>query len=267
MQLRRAFALVLGLALPAIYIIAQSSGTLSAQLVDVVFMLFTGSCTVLAFIMILKVGAHGRLGLLHVGMFTCMLLIFLGAVTSSIYTIILGVLAPFPSVADALNFLGYASVAIFGLRFLWYFRSAFSELQFKLTPLLGVLVAGPKLILTHPSLTTQVTPVAEATWLAYPILDGLLVVLAVMVLLLFNEGKVSSSWRWLAVGMALITIADVIIGIGNIQGWSQLVQPFYLFYFWGYICIGLGFSLTPKFERLQPLEPDYHKAKFMRSLD
>lgn len=107
----------------------------------------------------------------------------------------------------------------------------------------------------------------DATWLAYPLLDASLLTLSVMVLLLFKRGKVSSSWRWLAIGMVLITIADMAVGIGKIQGSGVLIQPFYLFYFWGYISIGLGFSLMPKFERLHPLESSYHKAKLVQPLD
>ena len=258
------FALVLSLGLPVFYAIAQYEGVLSAQLFDITFMLFTGSCTLLAFMMVKKIGWHGRLGLTYVGMFTCMLLIFLGAVTEGIYVIILGVATPVPSVQDTLDFLGYASVAIAGLQFLWYFRAAFSEWRYKLVPLLGVLVACPNFILSHPSMATQMPLIVDATWLAYPILDGVLVVLAVMMLLLFSGGILSSSWPWLSVGMILITIADVIRGIANLQGWSQFLQPFYLFYPWGYICLGLGFSLMPRLERLHPLEQDYHKAKFMQ---
>jgi len=67
--------------------------------------------------------------------------------------------------------------------------------------------------------------------------------------------------------MVLITIADMAVGIGKIQGSGVLIQPFYLFYFWGYISIGLGFSLMQKFERLHPLESSYHKAKLVQPLD
>jgi hypothetical protein len=217
--------------------------------------------------MLVKLGADGRLGIMRVGMFTSMLLVFLGAVADGIYVIILRAAVPVPSVEDGLNFLGYASAAMSGLQFVWYFRAAFGEWRYKLPLFLGVLVAGPDFILSHPSMATHMPLAVDATWLAYPILDGVLVVLAIMMLLLFNNGILSSAWRWLAVGLILITIADVIVGVGNVQGWVEFVQPFYLFYLWGYICLGLGFSLMPELERLHPLERDYHTAKFMRSVD
>jgi len=267
LQLRSIFALILATALPVLYIIIQTSGTLLIQSADTAFVLFTGACTILAFMMIMKMGARGRLGLMHVGMFTGMLLVFLGTLATGIYAIVLRTPTPVPSVADILNFGGYASAALATLQFLWYFRAGFSKLQFKLTPFLGALVAGPNLILSHPNLATQTPLIVEGTWIAYPLLDGFLVVLAVMVLLLFNEGIVSSCWRWLAVGMILITLADAVIGIGNVQGWSQFVEPFNIFYFWGYICLGLGFSLMPRLERLHPLDRDYHKARIMQPLD
>jgi len=251
LQLRRALASVLALALPILYAIAQYEGVLSIQSANIAFILFTGSCTILAFVIVKKVGTDGRLGFMHVGIFTCMLLIFLGFVTDGIYAIMLRAATPIPSVADALNFLGYASAAVAGLQFLWCFRAAFGQWQYKLVPVLGVLVACPHLILSHIIVATQMPLIVEATWLAYPILDGILVVLAVTMFLLFRGGIVSSSWLWLAIGMLLITVADIAAGVGNIQGLSQLLQPFYLFYFWGYICLGLGFSMMPGLERLE----------------
>jgi hypothetical protein len=214
--------------------------------------------------MVKKVGAHGRLGLMLVGMSMSMLLIFLGTVTDGIYVILLHATTPFPSVADALNFLGYASAAISGLQFLWYFREAFGGWRYRMAPFLGMLVAGPDLVLSHPSMATGIPVIVVATWLAYPVLDGILMVLAIMMFLLFSGGILSSPWLWLAVGLALITIADSVIGIGNVRGWGQFVQPFYLFYVWGYVCLGLGFSLVSGLERLRPLERDYHEAKFMK---
>ena len=254
MQLRRIFALVLSFALPILYAIAHWANILSTQLAATMFILFTGSCAILAFTIVKRAGANGRLGLLHVGMFTGILLIFLGAVAAGIYAIIFRVVTPFPSVADALNFLGYAFAVLGGFQFLWYFRSAFSQWRFRLIPLLGMLVAGPNLILSHPTIAVHPFVIADATWLAYPILDGVLVTLAIMMVLLFSGGIISASWRWVAIGLILITVADTIVGAGNSLGWRQFVQPFYLFYFWGYICLGLGFSLMPSLERLQPFD-------------
>jgi hypothetical protein len=246
--------MVLSLALPIFFILAQDSGTLSPQLADITFILFTGVCALLAFMLVRRAGVDGRLGLMHLGMFTGMLLIFLGAVANGVYAMILQSAALFAPVADALNFLGYASAALGGFQFVWYFRTAFSEWRFKVVPLLGLLVAGRNLILLHPRVATQLPLILDANWFAYPILDGILVIMATMMLLLFSGGIVALSWRWLAMGMLLIAIADVTVGVGNSYGWGQLVRPFYLFYLWGYICLGLGFSLMPSLERLQTPE-------------
>jgi len=254
LQLRTALALILSLALPIFFIIAQGRGALSAQLADITFILFTGVCALLAFMLVKKGGIDGKLGLMHVGMFAGMLLIFLGAVTNGLYGIILHSARLFPAVADALNFLGYASAALGGFQFLWYFRAAFGKWRFRMVPVVGLLVAGRNIILLHLIVGTQSPMIFDANWFAYPILDGMLVILAMMMVLLFKGGIVSSSWRWLAIGMLLITIADVTIGVGNSHGWGEGVRPFYLFYLWGYICLGLGFSLMPRLEKLQPLD-------------
>ena len=246
--------MILSLALPVLYVIAQDWGVFSAQLADITFILFTGVCALLAFMLVKRVGVDGRLGLMHLGLFTGVLLIFLGAVTNGAYAITLHSATLFPPVADALNFLGYASAALGAFQFLWYFRAAFDEWRFRAIPLLGVVVAGRNLILIRPIMAGQLPLIFDANWFVYPILDGVLVILATMMLLLFSGGILSSSWRWLAVGMLLIATADATVGIGNGYGWGQLVRPFYLLYLWGYICFGLGFSLMPRLERLQPLE-------------
>jgi len=256
--------LILGLVPPVLYLLANHSGMLLVQLGDLAFTLFAGSCSILAFLMIRRTGWHSRLGFMYAGMFASMLLIFSGSVVDCYYVFMLQVTVPSPSVADIFNFLGYACAAGAALQFLWYFRTAFTHWRYRLVPLIGLLVAGPNICLSHPNLAMQTPLIADATWLAYPVLDATLLVLAIMLLLLFSGGFVSSPWRWFAIGLIFITVADSAVGVGNIEGWSQFVQPLCLFYFWGYICLGLGFSLMPKPRRLHPLERDYHKAKFMQ---
>ena len=63
------------MALPVFYAIAQYWGILSGALADVALILFTGACTGLAFGMVRRVGPYGRLGVMLVGMFACILLI------------------------------------------------------------------------------------------------------------------------------------------------------------------------------------------------
>jgi len=256
-------AFILSVMLPALYAIVRARDLLLVQVANTAFILFTGSCTILALMMTIRTGAHGRLGRMHVGLLTGMLLICLGALTDGVYAIEFGAPPASPSLADAFNFLGYAFAVLAIFQFLWYFRTMLSKLQLRLVPFLGALVAGPNLVLAQPNLAST-TLIATVTWLAYPILDGMLLMLGVMVVILFSKGILSSCWRWLAVGMLLITIADILIGIGHVRGWIEFVEPFYIFYLWGYICFGVGFSLMPKLERLHPLERDYHKTRLMR---
>ena len=213
-------------------------------------MLLSGGCTILAFVVLRRWGwerPRGKFGLVYLGLFLGMLFVFFGDVTGGIYDIILRVATPFPSFADVAYLIGYIVVSLALLQFLWFFRDAVGRWASKMVLLFCVSVGGLGLLLVLSHGVAHAPVMAlDAT---YPILDGILVMLSLMILLCFRSKFISPPWIWLALGALLIGVGHFLNGLGSAEGWYHFPDPIDLFFLWGYVSFGVGFSMQIKLDK------------------
>jgi hypothetical protein len=211
---------------------------------DVAFILLSGGCTVLALVVVRRMGWRGKFGSVYSGFFIGMLLVFLGNVSDGIYDRIWGA-TPFPSFSDALYLLGYSVATVTLLRFLWFFRKAVNrEGALKLIVSFILSVSGLIVVFLLSHIVTQ-APVVTLSAL-YPILDVFAVTLSAMMLAFFRSRFISPPWKWFALGVLLMGVGHFLNGLGTTEGWYSYPQPLDLFYLWGYTSLGLGFSMQTK---------------------
>ena len=247
MHLRFVLVGSLSVGLAGFFAIAQSWHENFVTSADVAFMLLSGSCTVLALVVIMRMGWRGKSGAVYLGLFVGMLLVFLGDLTGGIYDALWGA-TPFPSVAEAFYLSGYAVAIVTILRFLWFFRKAVDRKRGLGLILVFILSAGGLGIVFLTSHSMSQVPVVVIDAL-YPILDGFLLTLSVTMLLFFRSRFISPPWRWFALGVLLIGIGHFLNGLGTTEGWYSYPQPIDLFYLWGYVSFGLAFSMQTEPER------------------
>lgn len=244
MKLRFVLAGLLSIGLPGFFALAESWGKNFVTSVDVAFMLLSGSCAILAFVVIRRMGWRGKFGAVYLGLFIGMLLVFLGDICGGIYDSLWAV-TPFPSLADVFYFLGYVVAIVTMLRFLWFFRRAVDrERAFKLIVLFILFVGGLSVVFLISHSVAQVPVVALDA--LYPILDGVSLTISFIMFSFFRSRFISPPWRWFALGTLLIGIAHFLNGLGTTEGWYTYPQPLDLFYLWGYVSFGLGFSIQTK---------------------
>ena len=250
LRLRFIFAGLLSFTLAEFFAIAQSWGHGFVISADVLFMLLSGGCTVLAFVVVRRWGREGKFGKVYFGTCIGMSLIFLGDVTGGVYDIVLRVATPFPSLADVFYLLGYAVASVSLLTFLWYFKKAVDrKIAYKI---ILVFVASTcslsfVFLFSHSLTGTSVLDLD----VAYAVLDSFVITLAVIMLLVFSQSKfISPPWRWFALGLLLIGVAHFLNGLGNAEGWYSFPDPVDLIYLWGYVSFGLGFSIQADSESL-----------------
>ena len=211
---------------------------------DVIFILLSGSCTLLALTVVRRMGWRGIFGRVYFGFFAAIFLVFLGNVSDGIYDA-LRAATPFPSFSDVLYLLGYTVAFVTLLRFLWFFRKAVDrERMLRLVALFIISSSGIIGIFLLSHTVTEVPLLALGA--LYPILDIFSVTLSIAMLVFFRSRFISPPWRWFALGVLLMGIGHFLNGIGTAEGWYSYPQPLDLFYLWGYVSLALGFSMQTK---------------------
>jgi hypothetical protein len=209
---------------------------------DLMFALASGICAILAFLVIRKWGFRGKFGIVHLGLFLGVFLWFLGNATWVVYEAFLQTKIPYPSLADVFYFVAYIPATIGVVQFLWTFRSGFKR-QWSLTALsVGLIFLGLTCVfLIGPLTMSAENSLAKIFDVAYPVLDSMLVILALFMFFTFKGGKMAGSWVWISLGVILTAMGGIMFSLGTLQGWYYSGHPVELIQFWGYIALALGF--------------------------
>lgn len=177
------------------------------------------------------------------GLFLAVFLWCLGEATWGIYEVGLHIPVPYPSLADIFYLAGYLPAIISILLALKLLSRGLTEIKVMVASLLGLMIIGLVFsFLLNPLLSNSIGALTKVLDLAYPSLDSVLLILAIMMLLIFEGAPPSTSWLWISVGMILTTIADISFSVGTLQGWYYSGHPVELLYVWGYIALALGFD-------------------------
>ena len=243
MKLNLKVALAGSIGVAVLYTFMQSWGFYLVAISDVLFVLVSGVCTFFALPVMLKFGGRGKFGSVHVGLFLAVFLWCLGEATWGIYEVGRHVPFPYPSLADVFYLVGYLPAIISILLAVRFLRSGLTEVKALVLSLLGLMIIGLVFsFLLSPLLSNSTGALAKVLDLVYPSLDSVLLILAIMMLLIFEGAPPSTPWLWISVGMILTTIADISFSVGTLQGWYYSGHPIELLWVWGYIALALGFD-------------------------
>ena len=149
--------------------------------------------------------------------FTVGLVVWLVAeVTWSYYQLVLDIGTPFPSSADAFWLSGYGFFTYFMFRIYNLLSKGNEKLLVVLVSLATAIILGYILNLTFgiaDLLSAQEGSLAWLISIAYPILDGILLIPAVLILwVLRGKNLASANWSLLALSIVLVTVADIGFG-------------------------------------------------------
>jgi len=176
-----------------------------------------------------------------------MLLWFLGETTWAVYSLVLGIPVPYPSVADVFWLVGYTPLLLALLFQIWPFREAFSTGRFAVllafTVVLMVLVLA---ILIPPSMEGEQATTTFLVSLAYPLLDVLLLGLAFLSFAFFMKGTLWRPMLFVTAGIILTTSADMLFSLAVLGGTYYNGHPLELLFHWSYLAFALGFYIQLK---------------------
>ncbi|MEM3704116.1 MAG: hypothetical protein QXX79_06865 [Candidatus Bathyarchaeia archaeon] len=148
-----------------------------------------------------------------------LLLWFLGEVFWALYTLVLGVELPYPSIADAFWVAGYIP---FFIALYWYVKLFSRALTKKMLALSMAATTALTIIVADTLFTynfmTEENLAALIMDFAYPILDLLLFSVAHIGLTIFWKGKLGKSWLLISAATVTDTCADALFSYTTAQG-------------------------------------------------
>jgi len=177
-----------------------------------------------------------------------MLLWFLGELGWAVYTMVLNVEIPYPSIADVFWLLGYVPLFIALLLYIQIIQPAISLRLFSIAAI--IVIAGAVSVfmsLMIPVLATSSEQdfVTLSISLAYPALDLMLFLEAILGLLVFTftplKGRIGAAWFIMNAAILATAIADLAFSYTNLDGTYYNGHPLELLYHVSYLLFALAF--------------------------
>ena len=172
-------------------------------------------------------------------------------VTWAYYQLVLEIGTPFPSSSDAFWLSGYGFFTYFMFRIYNFLNKGNEKFIAVLVSLATAIILGYILNLTFgiaDLLSAQEGSVAWLISIAYPILDGILLVPAVLILWsLRGKNVASANWSLLALSIVLVTVGDIGFGYSAVidkAGKEEWIWD--LFYNSSYLAMAAAFFLQSK---------------------
>jgi hypothetical protein len=172
-------------------------------------------------------------------------------VTWAYYQLVLEIGTPFPSSADAFWLSGYGFFTYFMFRIYNFLNKGNEKFIAVLVSVATAIILGYILNLTFgiaDLLSAQEGSLAWLISIAYPILDGILLVPAVLILWsLRGKNVASANWSLLALSIVLVTVGDIGFGYSAVidkAGKDEWIWD--LFYNSSYLAMAAAFFLQSK---------------------
>jgi hypothetical protein len=239
--------------------IAVNLAVFAASGSDMVFVLadlsrvFTiGAAMIIALIVVFRQGVSGIFGRAYVALAIGIVLWFAAESTWTYYELILGVESPFPSLADGFWLAAYA--------FIGYHLFTMAKFYGKGVKKYIIAVVGAGIAIFAGLYISQLVAVTElvddamlglAISVAYPLLDAVLFLPAIVIVLNSGRGYLTSI-PWIFIGWIILGIGDTLLGITAVQNFEGDVVLINTFYTIAYMSFAVGLYWYKRFFVFDP---------------
>jgi len=172
---------------------------------------------------------------------------FLGELTWAIYSLILNIAIPYPSIADAFWLTGYVPLILALTAYLWLMKPAISKptLATASTIVLILCILSSYLFIA-PAMTQETNPITKTVDVAYPTLDFIMLILAITGLIVLAKSRVTKSWILFNIGILMTAIGDSLFSYTTAHDTYFEGHPLELFLHFGYLFFILAFYVHTK---------------------
>lgn len=190
-----------------------------------------------------KYGLRSLLGIVFFFLALGLLIWCIGEIVWSIYVLIYGIEIPFPSSADIFYIIGYAPLFTAFALFMRIFGWVFSERMIKIPSMASglLILAAVSFIVVPEALTRSGNTIEAALAVTYPMLDAILVALAVIAFMVFWGGRLARGWLYILIGFALLGIVDIFYYYYDLLGLIWEGHPLEILWLISYLAMAKGF--------------------------
>jgi hypothetical protein len=204
-----------------------------------------GSAALLSFVVFGKQGSGGLFGRSYTALAVGLAMWLVAESIWGYYEVVLAEESPFPSIADAFWLGAYAGLLYYVSSMYKFFGKGVKAYQ--LMAVIGIIgtfaffylqsLVSVSLPPEGESLDGYILPLAISV--AYPVLDVILLVPAVLIVLNSGKGQLTSI-PWAFVSFILIAIADILLGYSAVTGFQNDVTIITMMYNAAYLVMAAG---------------------------
>lgn len=204
-----------------------------------------GSATVLSIVVFGKQGSKGLFGRAYTALAVGLAMWLVAESIWGYYEVVLGEETPFPSIADAFWLGAYGGLLYYVSSTYKFFGKGVKKYQ--LAAVVGIIGAFAFFYLQSlisvslppdgESMDEYMVPLAISV--AYPVLDVILLVPAILIVLNSGKGQLTSI-PWAFVSFILVAIADILLGYTAVAGFQDDVTITTMMYNASYLCMAAG---------------------------
>ena len=237
--------LVLGLIIAIVavdsIVLLTAGSDLEAMLSDISRIGTIGAASALSLVVVGRQKIKGLFGRAYLALSVGLILWLVAESIWGYYELVLGIETPFPSIADAFWLAAYIPIGyhMFG-------TAKFFGKGVKKSIIIIVTAAAAMYLAFYVQEIVNVSElegadalVAFSISVAYPVLDAILIVPAVLIITNAGKGQLTSI-PWVFVAMILLIIADSLLGLSQVTNFSSETYHITMIYDASYLCFMAG---------------------------
>ena len=203
------------------------------------------SATLLSIFVFTKQGSKGLFGRAYTALAIGLAMWLVAESTWAYYEAVLGEETPFPSIADVFWLGAYGGLLYYVFSMFRFFGKGVKKYQ--LAIVVGI-IGGFAFFYLQSLISVSLPPEGEAMdeyitplaiSVAYPVLDVILMVPAILIVLNSGKGQLTSI-PWAFVSFILVAIADILLGYSAVTGFQNDVTIITMMYNGSYLTMAAG---------------------------
>ena len=198
----------------------------------------TISLTALTALMVFKFRANSTHGVAWIMFLVCTISWMVAEHIWMIEELVLNV-KPFPSSADIFYVLGYGFLILFSAYYIKVVKNAITKKMILVAVTASISLLFPSLYITI-SENSDVSGVAFLLAFAYPVLDAIVLVPALLGIMMFFKGEVSRMWTFFSLAIISLAAGDTGFLLTQMNGSYYTGHPMEILLMWSYVLFSFG---------------------------